>query len=274
MDVVKSGLVWSCNTGAGRVARTGSGRRKPPECRTFRCTVSIRTESGWRSCSWRVSSSPGPRCSRWPAVRPGVGNRTSAVATVVDRWTDHPSRPPHRGQSRRPGRRSRSSPQHWTASTHCPHLPDQPKSLDRDEEGRFHTRGRGPRRHPTASGDRPWPHTESAVATPNPKTLRRGGRGPHERLRLVVRTGGEISVDILHDPICRAIVVTVDSGRVPAVNSIVPIFLSVPIAVCAFQHWRGPRGGARQLRRWCARHRGVWDGTSSYSTPSPASRYR
>ena len=64
----------NCATAVAPAARTASTSRKTPACKTFRCTASIRTRSGARSCNSPWNSPHGCRCSPCTAMRRGGGN--------------------------------------------------------------------------------------------------------------------------------------------------------------------------------------------------------
>ena len=58
-----SSRTWSCCTGAGPAARTGSAAPRTPGCATCPSRASPRTSCGARSSPWPASCWPGPRCS-------------------------------------------------------------------------------------------------------------------------------------------------------------------------------------------------------------------
>lgn len=150
--------------------------------------VSIRTGSGWRSCSWRVSSSPGPRYCPSSIIQPGVGNRNvcgcdcgrspgGSPVTPAAPWMISPAGRP----------RSRSPPQHWTDSTRCPHRPEQPERI-RPNERTSRIRGSGPRRHSrcraTDRGRTPIPRSPHPIRRrPGRHTGLKKDRGQRPSLR-------------------------------------------------------------------------------------------
>lgn len=113
--------------------------------------------------------------------------------SIAGRITRHA--PPHCGQPRCPSTLG-EGPHRSAGPTRRPaHTGLTSRNVSDRTKGRCRVRGRGPRRHPTVSGDRPRPHTESTVATLNPKMLR-PARAPHEKLRLGVKSR-EVVYDVV-----------------------------------------------------------------------------
>lgn len=109
------------------------------------------------------------------------------AAVAIDRRPGRPACPPcpsasGRRRSRCRCPRNRPEPARSASGGHvtCTYR------FQRDERKTI-LRGRGPRRHPTVSGRRPWMHTGSTVSASDPKPVG-PARDSRERSRLACRT--------------------------------------------------------------------------------------